>query len=293
MQRLAGAAGSDDDLAPAIIDYYHEAGDDYSHWSPSLQMHFGYWQRGHWPWQREPMLVALSAVVIDKLALGPESTGRVADLGCGVGSTARQLARRHAGITLLGVTLVPSQVVRGRALNHAAELDRRIELRVADYRDLPIADQSLVGSYAIESSCYDPSGGVELIREAARTLRSGARLVVADAFRRRSGPLPRHAARCQRGISEGWVLPGLAALDSFVAALDEAGFTAIEVEDISLRVAPTLLQVPLAVLGFRLRERGELHPRRMGNLSAPLWGLATALVAPRWFGYFIVSAVRR
>lgn len=274
----------------AIVDYYHRAGDDYLHWSPSLQMHFGYW-RGHWPWQREPMLQALSEVVLDRLELGVEPVGRVADLGCGVGTTARQLAGRHSGIDLLGVTLVPGQVVRGRALNRAVALDQRIELREADYRALPIADGSLVGSYAIESACYDPSGGVELIREAARTLRSGARLVVADGFLRRSGPLPRHAARCHRGVCEGWALPGLADLDTFVAALDDAGFTAIAVEDVSLRVAPSLLHVPLTVLGFRLRERsGELHPRRIGNLRAPLWGLAAALLAPRWFGYYIVSA---
>jgi SAM-dependent methyltransferase len=277
----------------AIVDYYHRAGDDYSHWSPSLQMHFGYW-RGHWPWQREPMLEALSEVVLDRLALGDAPVGRVADLGCGVGSTARQLARRHAGLELLAVTLVPGQVVRARALNRAAGLEPRIEVREADYRALPIADRSLVGSYAIESACYDPSGGVELIREAGRTLRSGARLVVADGFRRRAGPMPRHAARCHRGVCEGWALPGLAELDRFVAALTEAGFTDIEIEDVSLRVAPSLLHVPLAVLGFRLRERGgELHPRRVGNLSAPLWGLAAGLLAPRWFGYYLIRATAR
>jgi len=277
----------------AIVDYYHAAGEDYLHWSPSLQMHFGYWARGHWPWQREPMLHALSDAVLDRLALGPEPVGRVADLGCGVGATARQLARRHVGIDLLGVTLVPAQVVRGRALNRHAGLDPRVELCEADYRALPVADASLVGAYAIESACYDPSGGVELIREAARSLRPGARLVVADAFRRRASPLPLHAARIEQGMREGWALPGLASVEGFVAALAEAGFAKIVIEDVSLRVAPSLLHVPLAVLGFRLRQReGRLHPRRVGNLRAPLWGLAAALLAPRWFGYFIVSATR-
>jgi SAM-dependent methyltransferase len=277
----------------AIVDYYHQAGEDYVHWSPSLQMHFGYW-RGHWPWQREPMLEALSEVVLDRLELGAEPVGRVADLGCGVGSTARQLARRHAGLELLGVTLVPDQVARGRVLNREAGLERRIELREADYRALPIGDRSLIGSYAIESACYDPSGGIELIREAARTLRPGARLVVADAFRRRSDAMPWHAARCERGMCEGWALPGLNALDGFVSALADAGFVAIEVEDVSWRVAPSLLHVPLAVLGFRLRELGgSLHPRRIGNLTAPLWSLASGLIAPRWFGYYLIRATAR
>ncbi|MFV8754567.1 methyltransferase domain-containing protein [Nannocystaceae bacterium ST9] len=277
----------------AIVDYYQRAGGDYAHWSPAMHMHFGYWRRGHWPWQREPMLHALTEAVRERLELTIDQQGRVVDLGCGVGTSARQIASRHGALELLGVTLVPEQAKQGRSLARAAGLDDRVELRVADYRSLPVADASLIGAYAIESSCYDPSGGVALIREAARALRPGARLVVADAFRRRAGPLPRHAARCQRGMCEGWVLPGLAALDEFVAALREAGFTAIEIDDISLRVAPSLLHVPIAVLGFRLGRRGEaLDHRRIGNLRAPLWCLATALLAPRHFGYFIVRATR-
>lgn len=277
----------------AIVDYYRRTGDDYAHWSPGMHMHFGYWQRGHWPWQREPMLHALTEVVRRRLALAPEVRGVVVDLGCGVGSSARQLARAHPRLELLGVTLVPEQVERGHVLADAEGLGERVVLRVADYRALPLADASLVGAYAIESSCYDPSGGVALVREAARVLRPGARLVVADAFRRHGELLPRHADRCLRGMAEGWVLPGLAAIDEFVAALREAGFVEVVVDDASWRVAPSLLHVPLAVLGFRLARRREpLDRRRLGNLSAPLWSLAAALLAPRHFGYFVVTATR-
>lgn len=277
----------------AIVEYYRVAGDDYAHWSPDLHMHFGYCRRGAWPWQRGPMLRALTSVVHRELALAPDQLGCVADLGCGVGSSARELARGYDALELLGVTLVPEQVERGRALTRVAGLDARVRLCVADYRTLPLPDAALVGAYAIESSCYDPSGGKALIREAARCLRPGARLVVADAFRRHAGPLPRHAARCLRGMSEGWVLPGLAALDEFAAALREAGFVGLAITDISWRVAPSLLHVPLAVLRFRLaHRRTPLEPRRRGNSSAPLWCLASALLAPRHFGYFIVTATR-
>lgn len=277
----------------AIVEYYRLAGDDYAHWSADMHMHFGYCRRGAWPWQRSNMLRALSHVVHARLALAPDQRGCVVDLGCGVGSSARELALAHAELELLGVTLVPEQVERGLALARAAGLERRVRLCVADYRKLPVPDAALVGAYAIESSCYDPSGGAALIREAARCLRPGARLVVADAFRRRSGALPRHAARCLRGMSEGWVLPGLAALDEFVAALRDSGFVALDVADISWRVAPSLLHVPLAVLGFRLAHRREsLALRRRGNLHAPLWCLASALLAPRQFGYFLITATR-
>ena len=62
------------------------------------------------------------------------------------------------------------------------------------------------------------------------------------------------------------------------------------VEDISLRVLPSLLQVPAAVLGFRLRTRERLDARRSGHLRASLWSFACALLCPRRFGYFVITA---
>ncbi len=60
---------------------------------------------------------------------------------------------------------------------------------------------------ARESACYDPEGGEGLIREAARVLEPGARLVVADAFRRRDRLLRDHGP-----APLGVVLPPTAAM---------------------------------------------------------------------------------
>jgi cyclopropane fatty-acyl-phospholipid synthase-like methyltransferase len=274
----------------AIIDYYARATADYRHWSPSLHMHFGYWRWPLSPFTRAPMLASLSAAVHARLELATEAAGRVLDLGCGVGTSARQLVAAHPRVRVLGLTVTPQQVELGTQLSAAAGVEDRVELIEADYRAIPVAAATVIGAYAIESACYDPEGGVALIREAARVLEPGARLVVADAFRRRW--LPAGARAFERRMAAGWALPGLARRDRFIDGLREHGFELIACEDISLRVLPSLLQIPLAVLGFRLRTRAGLDARRLGNLRAPLWCLASALIWPRRFGYYIVTARR-
>lgn len=275
----------------AIVDYYTRATVDYGDWSPALHMHFGCWRWPLSPFAREPMIARLSAEVHERLALEPGARGTVLDLGCGVGSSARLLARTHAGVRVLGLTLAPHQVALGTELCAAAELGARVELIEADYRATPLASASAAGAYAIESACYDPAGGVGLIREAARVLEPGARLVVADAFRRR--PLSRGARACERKMAAGWVLPGLASRDGFVAELERGGFEVLAVEDISLRVAPCVLHIPVVALGFRVRAGRKLDARRRGHLHASLWCMVCALLWPRRFGYFVITARRR
>lgn len=281
----------DTERLTAIAEYYAAATADYGHWSADLHMHFGYWSWPLSPFVRAPMLDAMSDVVHDRLALERDADGTVLDLGCGVGSSARRLARAHPRARVLGLTVAPTQVEVGNSMACAAGLGERVELICADYRAIPRADGSAIGAYAIESSCYDPEGGAGLIREAARVLEPGARLVVADAFRRRA--LPRGAQACEANMAEGWVLPGLPSQAQFVAFLRSHDFEVCSVEDISLRVLPTLLQIPRAVSSFRRRAGSGLDDRRRGHLRASLWCLACALLWPRRFGYFVITARRR
>jgi cyclopropane fatty-acyl-phospholipid synthase-like methyltransferase len=274
----------------AIADYYASATADYGHWSPGMHMHFGFWRWPLSPFVREPMLDAMSDFVHGRLGLEPKAVGTVLDLGCGVGSSARQLARARPGARVLGLTVAPTQVEVGNTMTRMAGLHDRVELMRADYRSIPRASGSAIGAYAIESTCYDPEGGEGLIREAARVLEPGARLVVADAFRRRS--LPRGAQACERNMAAGWVLPGLPSRNDFVVYLRRHGFEVCSVEDISLRILPTLLQIPRAVSSFRRHAGPELDAHRLGHLRSSLWSLACALLWPRRFGYFVITAKR-
>jgi cyclopropane-fatty-acyl-phospholipid synthase len=60
---------------------------------------------------------------------------RVLDVGCGWGSFALHAATRH-GASVLGVTLSERQAELGRRRAHEAGVADRVEIRVADYREL-------------------------------------------------------------------------------------------------------------------------------------------------------------
>jgi cyclopropane-fatty-acyl-phospholipid synthase len=67
--------------------------------------------------------------------LGLKEGERVLDVGCGWGSFAIHAAE-HYGVKVLGVTISEEQVRLGRQRVQEAGLEDRIELRLADYREL-------------------------------------------------------------------------------------------------------------------------------------------------------------
>jgi cyclopropane-fatty-acyl-phospholipid synthase len=73
-------------------------------------------------------------LIASKLAL--KEGMRLLDVGCGWGSFAIHAAK-HYGVTVTGVTLSPSQAELAREKVARAGLSDQVEIRVADYRELP------------------------------------------------------------------------------------------------------------------------------------------------------------
>ena len=73
-------------------------------------------------------------LIATKLALEPGM--RLLDVGCGWGSFAIHAAKNY-GVTVTGVTLSPSQAELAREKVAQAGLSEQVEIRVADYRELP------------------------------------------------------------------------------------------------------------------------------------------------------------
>jgi len=280
-----------------LIAYYEGAGLDFAHWSPGFNMHFGFYRRGISPFRREPMLNEMNRQVLQRLGLPQDHRDLILDLGCGVGATARYAARQFANARVLGLTVVPWQVQYGTELNRRAGLDDRATLMLADYTDSGLPTASAAGAYAIESSCHAMGPDkAAFVREAARLLRPGARLVVADGFIINPDvPLSRLFSRLHDDICRSFVLPEMGRIDAFVAALRTHGFTDIGTEDISWRVAPSALHAPLAVLWFRAQK--FLRHQRLSEASTNnLRGsLLTAVLGAnrRKFAYYLISATRR
>lgn len=263
-----------------VASFYEAAAPDFPCWSRGLNIHFGYWRRGIDPRDLEAMLEQMNTEVGDRLSLGT-GRSRVLDIGCGMGATARSVARRYPGTEVTGFTVTPSQATHAESLNDAADLGSRIRIKVGDYHHLESAGEAAEGfdgAYAVESLCYAHSPE-QVVRGLGRLLRPGARLVVADAFVPHERELSAVSRRLHAAAARRWRIPGFPRLPRFERALARAGFRVVGIEDISWRVAPSVLHVPGKVA--RLRWANGRLPRlgeaRRDNAVAPLFGALVGL----------------
>ena len=280
-----------------LVDYYTEVGPDVAAWSPGFNIHFGYYRRGISPFDREEMLEQMNREVYARLELPADGTAHVLDLGCGSGATARAVARCASQAAVTGVTLVPWQREQAESLTRKALLHDRVRFVQADYRALPWPDSSIDAAYGIESVCYASGADkADFLAEAARVLRPGARLVVADGFLKHGRGMNPLLRLAYETMCRWWRVDACAEIEPFVRRAESLGFEDVQVEDISWRIAPSVLSVPVVTTRFLWNEivvkRHRLSRQRWENALAPLVGMAVG-AARRTFGYYLVSARKR
>lgn len=277
-----------------IIDYYEKSGLDYEYWSPSFNMHFGYFKKGMNPFDLESMLDQMNQEVLDRLQLEKYIDPLVLDLGCGVGATSRYIAKKNREATLYGMTITPWQVIYGNRLNQKAILGHQIDICLADYTQLDIADNYVDAAFAIESACYAKGKDKkDFINELYRTLKPGGRFVITDGFRKHDEPLPNWLNTIYKRNMKFWALDELADIQLFTSALKEVGFKNIKVEDVSWKVAPSFAHIPKTIIKFfwdkwtgKITE--PLSKERLRNAFAPLYGMLMGL-SRKHFSYYIIS----
>ena len=276
--------------------YYTEASQDYAAWSRDFNMHFGYFRRGLNPLRLERMLEEMSRQVLQRLELDSASAAHVLDIGCGLGATIRLAGREYPNLKIDGITLVPWQIGEARRLTPPPLLESRVRFQQADYTASPFANDTFDGVYALESACHDAGFAKErFIREAARILKPGQRLVVADGFIKGTGPMNPFLHWCYRRMCGNWAVETFAEIDQFVATLRENGFVEIEIEDASLRIAPSVMHIPWVTFRFLVQQlfatRLRLNKVRWGHIVACLLSPMVGIAFTR-FGYYLITATK-
>jgi cyclopropane-fatty-acyl-phospholipid synthase len=160
----------------SAVRYHYDAGNEFFalFLDPSMTYSCAYFKGG--AETLEEAQRAKLELVCQKLAL--RQGERVLDVGCGWGSFAIHAAKNH-GVEVLGVTLSERQAELGRERAREAGVDDRVELRVADYRD--VSDPPAQQFDAISSIGMVEHVGEERIdlyvRTLAGLLRPGGRLL--------------------------------------------------------------------------------------------------------------------
>ncbi len=273
----------------AIVAYYDETWLDYRFFwlnERTLSVHFGYIDEttcGH-----ANSLLNMNRVLADRA--GIRQGERVLDAGCGVGGSSFWLAQQR-GAEVVGITPVGSQVAQARRFAARRKLTRQVHFEHADYTKTFFPNASFDVIWSLESLCHAQDKAA-FYREAARLLRPGGRLVVAE-YMRTARPFDTPGERLLHKWLDGWAIPDLDTPDEHLSSMSACGFADIQIDDVTAHTRPslhrlyqiTLWSYPLAVLG---RAAGIRSSVQHGNVLGSLHQYQ-ALERGLWF-YGIISA---
>jgi len=271
-----------------IENFYNEATEDYEFWSNDYNMHFGYFIPFKTnPFRRDSMLNEMNRQVIKRLNIG-SSKNRLIDLGCGMGATMRYALNTCKNVIAYGVTLSNIQQNEG---NKLLKGENGIILK-EDYNHTTFQSHSFDSAVAIESFCHS-GHHIDALKEAYRILKPDGKLVIADAFLKKDvEKLCPGSNYAYHKLCSHWSLERLATIKTMADNLKHVGFKEVIVEDISLKVAPSVLHVPFAIAGFILKRIFGLKPLKKEswhNLKGSFYALLSGLHL-KSFGYYLVTA---
>ncbi len=136
----------------AAVRYHYDVGNEFFalFLDSSMTYSCGIFSRG--ATTLEEAQITKLELVAGKLKLAPGM--RVLDVGCGWGSFAIHAARNH-GVSVLGVTLSQAQAELARERVAEAGLADSVEIRVADYRQLPRGSFDAIASIGMAEHVGD------------------------------------------------------------------------------------------------------------------------------------------
>lgn len=233
--------------------FYSEAG-----------MHYGIWHEG----TRTLKEALFNHKRTMLAALQPLSHGdHLLDAGCGVGATSFYIAQ-HSACDVTGITLSPVQAaVASRLVRRSGPQDMKFV--TGDYCNSGFADQSFSHILASESFCH-ATDKPRVLKEMARLLKPGGKLVIADFFLNQ--PVAENNSDSHalyQAFTHGFMVPNIAAHKDVCEWIKAAGFITLQDNDISALVAPTaryirrlgLVTLPLGYLLHWLKlSPAELLP---------------------------------
>jgi tocopherol O-methyltransferase len=178
------------------------------------------------------------------------SARRVLDAGCGVGGSARFLARQF-GASVLGLTLSEVQAARAAGYNRQEGLESQVRIETRDMMSLGPADGSFDLVWSMESAEHIADKAA-MLRSFHERLEPGGRLALATWCVRVDPPAfsPRER-RIHDRICRLYHLPPMVSRETLRRQAESAGFQEVETENWGAAVAPFWMEVLRSAFSLR------------------------------------------
>ena len=174
---------------------------------------------------------------VDKNFSGSNGKTQILDAGCGVGGSARVLAKKFDA-EVLGLTLSPVQAANGQRYNQEAGLENQVTIEARDMMSLANSDKKFDLIWSMESAEHiaDKKGLLEMFY---KLLNPGGRLIMATWCHRNEPPQLTPANQNLLGkIYKLYHLPPMVSIADLEKMTNNVGFTEVSTDDWSDAVAP-------------------------------------------------------
>jgi len=275
--------------SPKIRAYYSQTIQDYQTWSRQGYMHFGIWKRWINPLNRRRMLEAMNDLVFAGLQLHESRNLKIADLGCGTAAVSRYGARQFPSHHWLAATICPEQVSYGQSGLDPLD-QQRIEIHQADFCELPVANSSLDAAFFLESLCH-ADHPLDPLKEVARVLKPGGRLVVVDGMMHRPpSETPGYANWLSRKTAENWAVGEFHNVPQFEKAVSSSGLRIQNRSEVGWQLAPCVAHSPVLIgwHSLRLLLTGKLTAWKRKHMVGCALGIFLGLMRHQ-FGYYVYT----
>ncbi|HEX5626119.1 MAG TPA: class I SAM-dependent methyltransferase, partial [Saprospiraceae bacterium] len=212
-----------------IINYYDYCEIDYRwlwHLREQSAMHYGFWHA-------ETKLLRDALKNMNDYVLGKmeiQNGDNLLDAGCGIGGTSVYAARLW-NCHMQGITLSEKQVQTATNLAQSKKLKGTAQFSAQNYCHTRFPNESFNGVFGIESICHATDKEV-FLKEAARLLKPGGRLVIADFFKSRNA----HQADDEKLLQDwahSWAVPEFSFYGDFIDWAQRNGLRLVENNDIT------------------------------------------------------------
>lgn len=278
-------------------EYYDKYFECYNYWSGEEGggYHFGIANGIGDILDNDKMVKNASELVFSALNLDFSKPLRVLDAGCGSGHVSRFLAEKffNKDILVYGVTVSKKQLEYAKKINTKKGLENKIIFSLDDFEKLPFEDNFFDAIFFQDSICYGEGPKKELaIREAARVLKLGGTLAIADGFiNPKRGDF--FIKKINKILCNSFGVKGWAENMLFSEELKKAGFINIHLKDLTWLIGPSVMQT----LYFKLPRVFWAYLTKKLNLKDLKLTFRVAIFAPilglhPYFKYQLISVTK-